>query len=98
MLQRRRSRAPEGPPSPPPPLQKPITTPSQDRGPAPQSPDPACHRWLTTPPGKVKGHDPDDLSACSDLESGVAGLSSRSSSGCDYGRDPDSDEGASSSA
>ncbi|KAM4584926.1 phosphatidylinositol-3-phosphate phosphatase MTMR7-like isoform 1-T1 [Odontesthes bonariensis] len=33
--------------------------------------------------------DPEDLSACSDLESGVADLSSRSSSGGDDSKDPD---------
>ncbi|XP_026214615.1 myotubularin-related protein 7b isoform X1 [Anabas testudineus] len=37
----------------------------------------------------LKGHDPGDLSTCSDLESGVADLSSRSSSGGDYSKDPD---------
>ncbi|XP_026874643.2 myotubularin-related protein 7b isoform X1 [Electrophorus electricus] len=36
--------------------------------------------------------DPDDLSVCSDLESGVADLSSHASSSCDDAKDPDSDE------
>lgn len=39
-----------------------------------------------------KNHDPEDFSACSDLESGVADLSSRSSCGGDDRKDPDSDE------
>lgn len=41
------------------------------------------------PHTQLKSHDPDDLSTCSDLESGVADLSSRSSSGGDVGKDPD---------
>lgn len=41
------------------------------------------------PHAQLKSHDPDDLSTCSDLESGVADLSSRSSSGGDVGKDPD---------
>ncbi|XP_076001489.1 phosphatidylinositol-3-phosphate phosphatase MTMR7-like [Genypterus blacodes] len=52
------------------------------------------HR-LTRPSGpsvQVRSHDPDDLSGCSDLESGVADLSSRSSSGGDDSKDRDSDE------
>lgn len=44
------------------------------------------------PPVQVRSHDPDDLSSCSDLESGVADLSSRSSSGGDDSKDRDSDE------
>lgn len=51
---------------------------------------------LTLPSGpssvQVRSHDPDDLSGYSDLESGVADLSSRSSSGGDDSKDPDSDE------
>ncbi|XP_016417344.1 myotubularin-related protein 7-like [Sinocyclocheilus rhinocerous] len=39
-----------------------------------------------------KNGDPDDLSTCSDFESGVADLSSYSSSGGDDTKDPDSDE------
>ncbi len=39
-----------------------------------------------------KNGDPDDLSTCSDFESGVADLSSYSSSGGDDAKDPDSDE------
>ncbi|XP_029356200.1 myotubularin-related protein 7b isoform X2 [Echeneis naucrates] len=38
---------------------------------------------------KLKDHDPDDCSTCSDRESGVADLRSRSSSGGDYAKDPD---------
>lgn len=56
-----------------------------------QTKDPA----LTLPLGlhsHLKSHDPDDLSTCSDLESGVADLSSRSSSGGEDRKDPDSDE------
>lgn len=44
---------------------------------------------LAAPP---KNGDPDDLSTCSDFESGVADLSSYSSSGGDDTKDPDSDE------
>lgn len=50
---------------------------------------------LTLPLGPhshLKSHNPDDLSTCSDLESGVGDLSSRSSSGGDDRKDPDSDE------
>uniref|UniRef100_A0A6Q2WS73 Myotubularin phosphatase domain-containing protein n=1 Tax=Esox lucius TaxID=8010 RepID=A0A6Q2WS73_ESOLU len=58
---------------------------STQRGP----PDPA----MTLPLGPPKGSDPDDLSsACSDIESGVIDLSSRSSSGGDDCKDPESDE------
>ncbi|XP_016360100.1 myotubularin-related protein 7-like isoform X2 [Sinocyclocheilus anshuiensis] len=39
-----------------------------------------------------KNSDPDDLSTCSDFESGVADLSSHSSSAGDDAKDPDSDE------
>ncbi|KAM3865052.1 myotubularin-related protein 7b [Diretmus argenteus] len=46
------------------------------------------------PPVQAKARNPDDLSACSDLESGVGDLSSRSSSGGDDNKDPDSDEAA----
>ncbi|XP_044045644.1 myotubularin-related protein 7-like isoform X2 [Siniperca chuatsi] len=42
----------------------------------------------------LKSHDPDGLSTCSDLESGVADLSSRSSSSGEDGKDPYSDEAA----
>ncbi|XP_037388533.1 myotubularin-related protein 7b isoform X1 [Pygocentrus nattereri] len=42
-------------------------------------------------PTTPKSSDPDDLSACSDLESGVADLSSHASSACDDAKDPDSD-------
>ncbi|XP_016384918.1 myotubularin-related protein 7-like isoform X2 [Sinocyclocheilus rhinocerous] len=44
---------------------------------------------LAAPP---KNGDPDDLSTCSDFESGVADLSSHSSSAGDDAKDPDSDE------
>uniref|UniRef100_UPI003AAB719B myotubularin-related protein 7b n=1 Tax=Centroberyx gerrardi TaxID=166262 RepID=UPI003AAB719B len=60
-------------------------------GPAPAS-GPPKDPALTLPLGpavQVKGRDPDDLSTCSDLESGVADLSSRSSSGGDDGKDSD---------
>ncbi|XP_030643738.1 myotubularin-related protein 7b [Chanos chanos] len=53
---------------------------------------------FTLPLVPPKGSDPDDLSACSDLESGVADLSSRSSSAGDDCKDPDSDEAASTTA
>ncbi|KAI4880105.1 hypothetical protein NFI96_031690, partial [Prochilodus magdalenae] len=42
-------------------------------------------------PTTLKSSDPDDLSACSDLESGVADLSSHASSACDDTKDPESD-------
>ncbi|XP_038570524.1 myotubularin-related protein 7-like isoform X1 [Micropterus salmoides] len=41
-----------------------------------------------------KSHNPDDFSTCSDLESGVADLSSRSSSSGENGKDPYIDEAA----
>lgn len=41
---------------------------------------------------QTKNGDPDDLSTCSDLESGVADLSSHSSSAGDDTKDPDSEE------
>ncbi|XP_059407984.1 myotubularin-related protein 7b isoform X1 [Carassius carassius] len=44
---------------------------------------------LAVPP---KNGDPDDISTCSDFESGVADLSSHSSSAGDDAKDPDSDE------
>lgn len=79
-----------------PPSGQPVTTtsPTQDHCPSltpghkrePQGPA------LILPLGPPKAPDPDDLSACSDVESGVADLSSRSSSGGDDGKDPDSDE------
>lgn len=47
---------------------------------------------LKSPPTTPKSSDPDDLSVCSDLESGVADLSSHASSACDDTKDPDSDE------
>ncbi|XP_056135639.1 myotubularin-related protein 7b [Lampris incognitus] len=47
---------------------------------------------------QIKGPENDDFSTCSDLESGVADLSSRSSSGGDDNKDPDSDEAAFSTA
>ncbi|KAG8014988.1 Myotubularin-related protein 7, partial [Nibea albiflora] len=89
-------------PDPPTTYTDPITSPIQDNGYAlasetanqkAQTKDPA----LTLPLGPhahLKSHDPDDLSTCSDLESGVADLSSRSSSGGDDRKDPDSDEAA----
>lgn len=86
-------------PDPPTTYIDPITSPAQDNGhtlsskPADrkaQIKDPA----LTLPlgpaaPAQLKSHDPDDLSTCSDMESGVADLSSRSSSGGDDSKDPD---------
>ncbi len=87
-------------PDPPTTYTDPITSPAQDKGHAlsseptnqkAQTKDPA----LTLPLGlhtHLKSHDPDDLSSCSDLESGVADLSRHSSSGGDDGKDPDSDE------
>lgn len=74
-----------------------ITSAAQDYGLAHAS-DPANQKAqlkdsvLTLPMGssaQVKGHDPDDLSTCSDFESGVADLSSQSSSGGDDSKDPD---------
>uniref|UniRef100_A0A672FMH1 Myotubularin related protein 7b n=1 Tax=Salarias fasciatus TaxID=181472 RepID=A0A672FMH1_SALFA len=58
--------------------------PSVHQGPPDHRPHTKEDPALTLPIGQHashKGHDPDDLSACSDLESGVADLSSRSSSG-----------------
>ncbi|XP_035027081.2 LOW QUALITY PROTEIN: myotubularin-related protein 7-like [Hippoglossus stenolepis] len=61
-------------------------------------PSPAVHRTKPQnqhpafalsikPCSQLKCQDPDDLSTCSDLESGVADLSSRSSGGGDYGNE-----------
>lgn len=84
-------------PDPPSTYTDPITSPAQDDSHTLAS-EPANRKaqtkepTLTLPLGPqshLKGHDPDDLSTCSDLESGVADLSSRSSSGGDYGKDPD---------
>lgn len=89
-------------PDPPTTYTDPITSPVQDNGHAlasetanqkAQTKDPALTLPLG-PHGHLKSHDPDDLSTCSDLESGVADLSSRSSSGGDDRKDPDSDEAA----
>lgn len=72
-----------------------VASPAQDNGHILSSKagnQKAQTKVLTLPLGphtKLKSHDPDDLSTCSDLESGVADLSSRSSSGGDYGKDPD---------
>ncbi|XP_056628589.1 myotubularin-related protein 7b isoform X1 [Triplophysa dalaica] len=44
-------------------------------------------------PAPLTSGDPDDLSTCSDFESGVADLSSHSSSAGDEAKEPDSDEG-----
>lgn len=82
-------------PDPPTTYTDPISSPAQDNGHAlcseaanqkTQTKDPD----LTLPLGphtQLKSHNPDDLSTCSDLESGVADLSSG-----DDGKDPDSDE------
>ncbi|XP_067114254.1 myotubularin-related protein 7-like [Osmerus mordax] len=77
----------------PPPSDQPITTLPQDTSPSPLAPDHA-HPGLILPLEQVRiqGHNPDDLWACSDPESGVANLSS--SSGCDFAKDPHSDEAA----
>lgn len=83
-------------PDPPSTYSDPITSPAQDNShtlssePAnqeAQTKEPALTLQLG-PHAPLKGHEPDDLSACSDLESGVADLSSRSSSGGDYSKDP----------
>lgn len=87
-------------PNPPTTFTDPITSPVQDNGHALRS---ASTKWQTQlmnpaftlpvgPDANFKTYEPDDLSACSDLESGVADLSSRSSSGGDDRKDPDSDE------
>lgn len=85
-------------PDPPTTYTDPISSPAQDKGHALSS-EPANQKAqtkdpvLTMPLGPhthLKSHDPDDLSSCSDLESGVADLSSHSSSGGDDGKDPDS--------
>ncbi|XP_049901542.1 myotubularin-related protein 7-like [Epinephelus moara] len=87
-------------PDPPTTYTDPITSPAQDNGHALSS-EPANRKTQTKDPdltlplrahAQLKSHNPDDLSTCSDLESGVADLSSRSSSGGDDGKDPDSDE------
>lgn len=84
-------------PDPPTTYTGPITSPAQDNGHAVSS-EPANQKAQTKEPAltlpigpqaQLKSHDPDDLSTCSDLESGVADLSSRSSSGGDYGKDLD---------
>lgn len=84
-------------PDPPTTYTEPITSPAQDNShtlssvPANQkahTKDPTFTLPLG-PHSQLKSHDPDDLSTCSDLESGVADLSSRSSSGGDDGKDPD---------
>ncbi|XP_045078724.1 myotubularin-related protein 7b isoform X1 [Coregonus clupeaformis] len=65
----------------------PVSSPPQDYCPSRRGPPGPA---MTLPLGPPKGPDPDDLSsACSDMESGVADLSSRSSSGGDDSRDPD---------
>ncbi|KAM7418359.1 hypothetical protein PAMA_015810 [Pampus argenteus] len=89
-------------PDPPTTYTEPITSPAQNNGHTLSS-EPANQKaqtkdpTLTLPlglPVQVKSHDPDDVSNCSDLESGVADLSSRSSSGGVDGKDPYSDEAA----
>ncbi|KAM4604225.1 myotubularin-related protein 7b [Polymixia lowei] len=84
-------------PDPPTTYTYPVTSPAQDYHPAlgvelanqkARMKDPVLTLPLGSSP-QVKGHDPDDLSTCSDLESGVADLSSRSSSGGDDSKDPD---------
>ncbi|XP_035515398.1 myotubularin-related protein 7-like [Morone saxatilis] len=89
-------------PDPPTTYTDPITSPAQDNGHTLSS-EPANQKAQTKDPVLIlplgphthlKSHDPDDLSTCSDLESGVADLSSRSSSGGDDRKDPDSDEAA----
>lgn len=83
-------------PDPPSTYTHPITSPAQDNSHALSS-EPANQRVQTKDPAltlplgahtHLKSQDPDDLSACSDLESGVGDLSSRSSSGVDEGKDP----------
>ena len=90
-------------PDPPTTYTDPITSPAQDNGHAlsskpanrkAQTKDPALTLPLGAAPNQLKSLEPDDLSTCSDLESGVADLSSRSSSGGDDGKDPDPDEAA----
>lgn len=80
-------------PDPPAAFPDPITSPAQDTETANQNKTQSKDSALTLPlrphTQQLKGHDPDDLSACSDLESGVADLSSRSSSGGDDGKDVD---------
>lgn len=49
-------------------------------------------------PTTPKATDADDLSVCSDLESGVADLSSHASSSCDDAKDPHLDEAPDASA
>lgn len=89
-------------PDPPTTYTDPITSPVQDNGHALYS-APASGKAQTKDPTltlplwphtHLKSHDPDDLSVCSDLESGVGDLSSRSSGGGDDRKDPDSDEAA----
>ena len=76
----------------PPTFADPITSPAHENT-RTLSSDPANRKAQTQdpahspPPGLQL--DPDDLSARSDLESGVADLSSRSSSGGDDSKDPD---------
>lgn len=87
-------------PDPPTTFTDPITSPVQDNGHALCSAPTNGKTQITNPAFTLplepdthfKTHNPDDLSACSDLESGVADLSSRSSSGGDDRKDPDSDE------
>lgn len=84
-------------PDPPTTYTDPITSPAQDGShavssePAGQTAQTKDHALtlLIEPHTQLKSHNPEDLSTCSDLESGVADLSSRSSSGGDYGKDPD---------
>lgn len=78
-------------PDPPTTYTDPITSPAHKL-----SSEAANHKAGTTDPSLtlplgLKGHDPNDLSTCSDLESGVADLSSHSSSGGDESKDPDPD-------
>lgn len=93
-------------PDPPTTYANPFTGPSRENGHTPSSASanqkaPAGDPILTLPLGQhphAKRRDLDDLSAGSDLESGVADLSSRSSSGGEDRKDPDSDEAACPSA
>ncbi|KAG7235901.1 hypothetical protein INR49_002099 [Caranx melampygus] len=79
-------------PDPPTIYTDPITSSAQDTGQAAnqkaQTKNPTLNLQIE-PQSQLKSHDLEDLSTCSDLESGVADLSSRSSSSGDYTKDPD---------
>ncbi|KAM6940679.1 myotubularin-related protein 7b [Xenentodon cancila] len=80
-----------GGPDPPTTYTEPISRPvsAMSHGPASQNSQSLDSALLSPLALQLQSLDAEELSACSDLESGVADLSSRSSSGGDDGKDPD---------